>query len=359
MSFIIVVSLVLVVLAPPVAADPTPSLDELMIAPQGSQVTLTWDFYYKLLPSKFIFREQNSQPVTLDDPPTLKQNLTFIAANAFDLTVDGQPAPLTKIAELTLARDGGCIVRLLYPGRKNGRLQVREPLLSYYPPSYIMDYRVYAPLKRARNPTGYLMGGNSAQVIEYVEPDRNAPPFILDNLDTTPIRLFKAQLRVPWTNTNWLILALLLVLNRPARELAFSGLIMAAAWIVPCFFWTMDNLQVGFSIHPIVPGLVTAALCALCLRRSLKFAILAIALAAAGLLNGCFDIQQTSLERPEADVANLVGESLGFVTSLGLIFTIDYFLVAECRKFPGFDGEWKPKICWALAILALILSFVR
>jgi hypothetical protein len=82
-------------------------------------------------------------------------------------------------------------------------------------------------------------------------------------------------------------------------------------------------------------------------------------LAGVGLLNGCFDIQQSSLERPGADVANLIGAGLGFATGLALIFAIGILLAAECRKFPGFDHDWKPIICWALAVLALILAFVR
>jgi hypothetical protein len=356
----VIVVLSLAAAARPLPADPTPSLDQLLFIPQGGQVTLLWHFYYKLLPPKFIFREKNSLAISLDDPATLKQNLTLVASNAFDLNLDDRPAPLTKIIELTLAPDGGCLAKLLYPGRRNGRLRLREPLLAYYPSSYVMDYRIFNPLRRGHLPAGYFMGGeSSSSVIEFVESDQNAPPSVFDFLYTTPVMLFKEDLRSAWINTNWLFIALLLVLTRPPRELYPFALIMAALWIVPCFFWTMDNLQVGLSIHPIFPALVTVAMCVLCRRRTLKFGALCAALAVAGLLNGCFDIQQTNLERPDADVLNLIGESLGFAAGLGLVFVIGYLLVAECRKFPGFNRDWKPKICWIFAILALALSFVR
>ena len=110
-----------------------------------------------------------------------------------------------------------------------------------------------------------------------------------------------------WINTNWLFMAILLLLTRPGRDIYPLAWIMAGAWVVPCFFWAMDDLQIPVGIHPIVPALATVAICALCLRPSQNFAGLAVALGAAGLLNGCFDIQQTSLERPASDVANLIG----------------------------------------------------
>ncbi len=356
---VVFVVLLLVVFALPTAADPTPSLDQLMIMPQGSQVMVIWHFYFKLLPPKFIFREKNSLPIVLDDSATLKQNLAVLATNAFDYTLDGRPMPLVKLSELSIAPDGGCMARLLYPGRKNGRLQLSEPLLSYYPSSYIMDYRIFRPLKRARNPTGYFMGGDPSPVIDYVESDGTEPPSILDDLDNPQTKLFKEELRSAWINTNWLFLALLLVLIRPSRELFPLGLIMAAAWIVPCFFWIMKNLQVPFSIHPMAPGLVTAAVCLAVPRASLKFPLLAVVVAVVGLLNGCFDIQQTSLERPEADITNLLGAGIGFIISLGMVFAIGYFLVTECRKIPGFDRDWRPKMCVAFALIALIVSFMR
>lgn len=345
--------------APPADADPTPSLDQLYVIDQGRQFTVIWHFYYKLLPPKFIFREKNSKPIVLDDPATLKENLADIASAAFDLQVDGVPAPLLKIQELTVAPDGGCFATLLYPGHKNGRLQLRENLLPYYPSSYIINYQVYSPLDRLKGVSGYFTGGAPSPVVNYVQWGTDAPPSVLDWLNSTPVLLFKSELRTAWINTNWLFMAIVVVVLRPGRDVLRLGLVMAAGWFLPSFFWVLDGLQIPVTIHPVIPALVTVCICFLMLRRGMKFHWLAVFVAGASLLNGCYDIQQTSLERPASDSANLTGLSLGFVAGFALIFAIGMPLVAECRKYPGFQQGWAPKICWGLAALALILPWVR
>ncbi len=341
------------------AADPTPSLDEVTVIDQGPQITVLWHFFPKLLPSKVSLDENPSQVVVLDDPATLKQNLAALAATAFALTVDGQPAPLAKVSELTVAPDGGCFATLLYPGRRNGHLQVREPLLPSYPSSYIINYQIYSPLDPARGVSGYFTGGAPSPVVDYLQLGGEVRPSAWDWVHAKPVALFKAALRTAWINPNWLFMAILLLLMRRAKDLWPLAWIMAGAWIIPCFFWVMDDLQVPFPIHPVVPALATVAICLLCLRPSLKFAILATAIGAAGLLNGCFDIQQTSIERPPSDVSNLIGLGAGFVAGLALIFAIGLPIVTECRKVPGFQRHWSPKIGGAIAALALILPWLR
>jgi hypothetical protein len=349
----------LLLAALPLSADPVPSLDQLTVIDQGAQVTVVWHFFSKLLPPKVTLREKNPRVVTLDDPATLKQNLSELASAAFAITLDGQPDPLTKISELTVAPDGGCFATLLYPGRKNGRLQMRETLLPDYPSSYIINYQVYSPLDRARGVSGYFTGGAPSPIVDYVQFDGNAQPSAWDWLGSKPVQLFKTELRTAWINTNWLFMAILLLLTRPAKDIYPLAWIMAGAWVVPCFFWVMDGLQIPNALHPILPGMATVALCFLCLRPSVTFEGLAIAVGAAGLLNGCFDVQQTSLERPAPDISNLIGLCLGFVAGLALVFAIGFPIVSECRKYPGFQRAWAPKICWALALLALVLPWVK
>jgi hypothetical protein len=342
----------------PLFADPVPSLDQLTVIDQGPQITVIWHFYLKLLPAKFIPPGTSAQ-VALDDPSALRQNLTLLASSAFSLTLDGQPAPLTKISELTVAPDGGCFVSLLYPGRRSGHLQFRETLLPVYPSSYVINYRIYSPLAPARGLSGYLLGGAPPDAVAYTQVSGTISPSFLDQFDLTPVKLFKAELRTAWIDTDWLFLAILLVLCRPARELPLLAVIMFSTWFIPCFFWTMNNFQVPVPLHPALAGLVTAALCVLTLRPSLAFKSLAWSVAAAGLLNGCCDVQQSSLERPAPVVPNLIGLGLGFALGLALIFLLTLILVTECRKLPGFDRDWTPKIVWALALFALILPWLR
>ena len=350
--------LCLIAILLPLRADPVASLDQLTVLDQGRQITVSWHFYYKLLPPKITLPESNAQ-VTLDDPATLKQNLATLATAAFALTLDGQPAPLTQLSTLNLAPDGGCFATLLYPGRKNARVQLRETILPLYPPSYIINYQVYSPLAPAHGVSGYFTGGMPSPVVEYTQVGDDYHPSVFDALNATPVRLFKAELRAAWINPSWLFLTIIVVLLRPVRELYPLAWIMAMAWLLPTFFWARYGVQIPVAIHPFIPALLTAAIAALCARSKPPFAALLVALAIAGLLNGCLDIQQTSIERPPPTGENLAGLCLGLIAGFALIFAISLPLIAECRKYPGFQHTWAPKIAAALAVGAMVLAFVR
>ena len=342
----------------PLRADPVPSLDQLTVIDQGSQLTLIWHFYYKLLPQKFSLPGENTQ-IALDDPATLRQNLTRLARGAFALTINGQPTWLADLSELNLAADGGCYATLFYDGHKNGHLELRETILPLYPPSYIINYEIYSPLARARGVTGYFQGGAPSPVVTYMQVGDDYKPSILDALNATPVRLFKAELRAAWLNPGWLFLTLIVLLLRPARELYPLAWIMAMAWILPIFVWAANGTQVPFPLHPLVIALVTAAIAALGIWIAPRLAVFASALAFAGLLNGCLEVQQTTLERPPPDGANLTGLVLGLIAGFALIFAIALPLLHECRKQPGFQRSWAPKIAAALAIGAVVLALFR
>ena len=349
-----IVALCLVALLP-LRADPVPSLDQLTVIDQGSQLTLIWHFYYKLLPQRITLPGNGTQ-VALDDPATLKQNLALLARNAFALTLDGQPAPLTSLDGLNLALDGGCYATLLYPGRKNARVQLRETILPLYPASYIINYEIYSPLARARGVTGYFTGGAPSPVVDYTQIGDDYHPSPLDSLNATPVRLFKSELRAAWINPSWLFLTLIVLLLRPARELYPLAWIMVMAWILPIFIWAADGAQIPVTLPRIIPALVTTAIAALCYCSRTRLPLSGAAVALAGLLNGCLDIQQTSLERPPPDGANLTGLVLGLIAGFALIFAVALPLLHECRKTPGFQRHWAPKIAAALAFVAIALA---
>jgi hypothetical protein len=342
----------------PLRADPVPSLDQLTVIDQGSQLTLVWHFYYKLLPQKFTLPEYGTQ-VDLTDAAALKQNLTRIARVAFAITIDGKLAPPADLSEINLAADGGCTATIFFSGSKNARLELRETILPLYPPSYIINYEIYSPLARAHGVTGYFQGGAPSPVVAYTQISDDDKPSVFDALNATPVKLFKAELRAAWLNPAWLFLTLIVVLLRPARELYPLAWIMVMAWIIPIFIWATNGAQVPFALHPLVIALVTAAIAALGIWLAPSFAIFASAAALAGVLNGCLEVQQTTLERPPPDGANLTGLVLGLIAGFALIFAIALPLLHECRKQPGFQRNWAPKIAGGLAFLGLVLSFIR
>ena len=342
----------------PLRADPVPSLDQLTVIDQGSQLTLIWHFYYKLLPKKFSLPGSGVQ-VDLTDPATLRDQLIRLSRNAFALTVDGKPAPLADQGRVSLAADGGCDATLFYTGRQNAHIGLRETLLPLYPSSYIINYEIYSPLARAHSVTGYFQGGAPSPVVAYTQVGDDYKPSVLDALNATPVRLFKAELRAAWLNPGWLFLALIVLLLRPTRELYPLAWIMVMAWILPIFIWAANGVQVPFALHPLVTALITAAIAALGIWRAPSFGIFASTVALAGLLNGCLEVQQTTLERPPPDGANLTGLVLGLIAGFALIFAIALPLLHECRKYPGFQRNWAPKIAVGLAVGAVVLALSR
>ena len=342
----------------PLRADPVPSLDQFSVIDQGSQLTLVWHFYPTLLPTKFIppeYKAQIEEGLTAMPP---RSSTEILVRAAFILTLDGQPIKPVSV-ETNLAADGGCTATIVYPGRKNARLELREILLPHYPPSYIINYEIYSPLARAHGVTGYFQGGAPSPVVAYTQISDDYKPSVFDALNATPVKLFKAELRAAWLNPAWLFLALIVLLLRAARELYPLAWIMAMAWILPVFIWAANGAQVPFPLHPLVTALVTAAIAALGIGLAPSFAIFASAVALAGLLNGCLEVQQTTLERPPPDGANLTGLVLGLIAGFALIFAIALPLLHECRKQPGFQRNWAPKIAATLALGAMALSFFR
>jgi hypothetical protein len=330
------------------SADPTPS---------RSQLTLVWHFYPRLLPAKFSLPRSGAQ-IVLDDPASLKSNLTALAADAFQLSLEGQ-AQGPRSDDVNFTADGGCYATLLYPGRKNARVQLRETILPLYPPGYVINYEIYSPVARARGVTGYFTGGAPSPVVDYTQTGDDYKPSIFDSLNAAPWKLFKAGLRAAWTNPSWLFLTLIVLLLRPVRELYPLAWIMALAWILPIFIWAAKGAQIPFPLHPAIPALVMAAIAALGVLRPPRVPVLAAALAVAGLLNGCLEIQRTTLERPPPTGANLTGLVLGLLAGFALIFAVALPILHECRKQPGFQRAWAPKIAAALALGALVLAFIQ
>jgi hypothetical protein len=357
-SCLAVVVVCFIAVLPSLRADPTPSLDQITVIDQGVQLTLIWHFYPKLLPEKFSLPGSGVQ-VDLGTPATLLQNLIRLSRNAFTVTVDGKTVPPAEQGQAIPAPDGSCYATLFYAAHKNGSVTLQENILPLYPPGYVINYEIYSPLARARGVTGYFTGGAPSPVVEYTQTGDDYHPSIFDSLNTPPVKLFKAELRAAWINPSWLLLVLIVLLLRPAKELYPLAWIMALAWILPIFIWANNGTQIPFAIHPLIPALVTAAIAALSVLAAPPFATIASGVAIAGLLNGCLEIQRTTLERPPPSGANLTGLVLGLLAGFALIFAVALPILHECRKYPGFQRTWTPKIAAAIALLALVLAFVR
>jgi len=73
------------------------------------------------------------------------------------------------------------------------------------------------------------------------------------------------------------------------------------------------------------------------------------------MLNACYDVQQIPLENIDKAVPALIGLSLGFAGGMGLVLLVLLPLLWECKKYPPFQTEWAPKICWVVAVIAIVV----
>ncbi len=202
----------------PARGDPASLIQTLMVVDQGHYLSFQWSFYFVDFPKRFALRDDPATTLTFDDPSTLEANLARLVPTAFDLRIDGQSVRPDRISRLTISPNKVCTVTMIYRGRPGAQVELRAPVLQYLPPASIINYEILS-LNRTRDLiTGNLTArkGPFAQVVAYRETgDGHAPA---PGFEPVQVALFKAGLRIPWLNANWLFLALLLFLRLPARR---------------------------------------------------------------------------------------------------------------------------------------------
>ena len=55
----------------------------------------------------------------------------------------------------------------------------------------------------------------------------------------------------------------------------------------------------------------------------------------------------------------LVGLSLGFVGGIALVLLVLVPLWWECKKYPGFQENWAPRISWTIVAIAVFLPLQK
>jgi hypothetical protein len=330
--------------AVPARGDQAPGVQMLQIVDLGNFLVLNWNFYYGQFPTRFALKEK--QNISFEDPATLERNLSELALGAFDLRIDGRPVPPAKIASLTIAPNKFCTAKVIYPGRPGGHLEVRAPVLKYLPPAVVINFSVMGMGRTSRAVTGDLTaeGGPFPDVIRYQEVAEGGDTSMPS--ETAPANFFKNAVRIPWINLNWLLIVLILFLTQgPAQVLTVTG-VMTGAW------WLLCVLRLPWQMPELVAGLATALVGAMAAMRPGRSLALAFAACAAGLVNTVCDLQQLRS-------AEWFGSCLGFTTGMASVLAVLGALLWECKKYPEFDREWAPRLCWFSAALAVLLPIQR
>jgi hypothetical protein len=341
-------------------ADTVMSLETLRISDQGSQLTLTWNFNYLLLPPTFILREKGSETISLNDPQTLRQNLSDVIPVAFDIRIDGQPAGPLTIEKLTVSPNQRCTVVLVCPGHPKGHVEVRAPILQYLPDSYFIYYEAFNIKNMGLGKSGFL--GRKApyqSLIDYTQlaADGSGPPLVPQvkpKAESVSSISFKAEIRTAWINYNWLLICVVLLLMQMPMRIVILVLSMIVCWILLCLLWVLADYKVPWQIPEIVLSLPTVLICIVTIQYPRRVVGLTLLTLAAGMLNACYDIQQIPLAHADKALPALIGLSLGFVGGLGLVLLVLVPLLWECKKYPQFQTDWAPKICWVVAAIAII-----
>jgi len=325
----------------------------LKIEDQGSQFIFNWHFFYSQMPPRFVLHEMHDESISFPnaDAGLLKKYLSDIALSAFDLSVDGEKVQ-PELLTLTLYPNKSCAVVLRYPGRPGRKADLRAPILRYLPSSYILNVR----LSSSTGVTGVRFGAAYPPVVHFVQG--------VDNVVRPPApprfsKAFLSEVGTAWVNNNWILLGIVLLLLGQPKQIAALVASIVVCWILLCFATVILDWKFHWKIPEFTLCLPTVLLCLIslkCRARSVWFTVVTVA---AGLLNACYDIQQIPVSDPAQTVNTLIGLSLGFVGGIALVLIVVVPLWWECRKYPGFQEHWAPKIAWAVALLAVFLPLQK
>jgi hypothetical protein len=352
LRIIIFITASLFLSAPHLRADPPQyGMATLVIEDQGDQLTFNWHFFFRQFPAHFLLRERQNTPISLQepDPAVLKQNLSAVVQAAFDVRIDGQPVQ-PKLLNLTLYSGRSCSVILSYPGHLHSKVEVRAPILQYLPPSFVFNVRI----QTATGATGAFFGKNFPPVLHFVQGEVSRPwgkAFFSNE--------FAGELGVAWVNYNWILTCIVLLLMGQPKQMAVLILSIVVFWISLCLAATVFSYQLPYSIPQLALCLPTILLCIVCAWRQNSLVLLTAITLASGLLNACYDIQQIPLSGSTRTINALVGLSLGFAGGIALVLLAVVPLWWECRKYPGFQESWAPKISWIIAAIALFLPLQK
>jgi hypothetical protein len=308
------------------------------------------------LPPTFVLQEKASQTITLNDPQTLNQNLSDLVSVAFDVHIDGQEVGQVKIEKLTVLPDRRCMVIFSYPAHPYGHVEIRAPILQYFPDTFFIYYEIFNIHNMGMGKSGFL--GRKAPyqpIIDYtlLASDGSGPPVEVKTESASSVA-FKAEIRTAWINYNWLFICVILLLMQMPKRVVILVVSMIVCWILLCLLWVFADYKFPWKIPEIVLGIPTVLLCVVTVKYPDRMVGLTLITLAAGILNACYDIQQIPLANLEKAIPALIGLSLGFAGGMGLVLLVLVPLLWECKKYPRFQTDWAPKICWVVAVIAIV-----
>ena len=323
----------------------------LQIEDRGSQLVISWHFFYFLLPQQLVLHEKQDTPISLQtaDTQLLKQNLSDIALAAFDLKIDGQTVQPTLLS-LTTYPNRSCLVLLSYPGKPRSQVDLRAPILQYFPTGYYLTVSISSSTGKK----GGIFGSRFPPVIHFVQgdlPRQPVKPFFSKD--------FIAEWGAAWVNYNWILSCLVLLLMRQPKQIGVLIASIMVCWIVLCFASAVFDCKLPYNLPQIALCVPTVLLCLVCIKYPKRFVLLTLLTVAAGVLNAWYDIQQIPLSVPAQTVNALVGLALGFAGGIALVLVVLVPLWWECKKYPGFQENWAPKISWIVAAVAVFLPLQK
>jgi hypothetical protein len=329
------------------ADTPEKNMANLKIEDQGTQMVVSWHFFYYLLPQNFVLHEMQDEPMALDtaDSHLLEKNLSDFVLSAFEVTVDGRTVQPTLLS-LSTYPNKSCLAFLSYPGHPHSTVKLEAPVLQYFSPNYFLGVSVTSTTGKR----GGFIGKGFARDFQFVQGDIPRAP-------TKPLfsKDFIAEWGAAWVNYNWILSCLVLLLMRQMKQIALLIGSIVVCWILLCLASTLFDYRVPCKIPQIALGIVTVLLCILGTKYPQRFVLLTLVTMAAGALNAGYDIQQIPLTAPAQTVNALVGLAAGFAGGIAVVLVVVVPLWWECRKYPGFEQNWAPKICWGVAAIAVLL----
>jgi hypothetical protein len=318
---------------------------------QARRLLLTWVFYYDELAPQSVLPDGSGEKSILTTPQELKSALSKVAQSAFLLKLGTQTLPPPTVSQIIVLPDKTCLIVLAYKAPGAGPLEVRAPVLRILPPNYLINVR-FMGLDGKMGST--LLDRNSPPLMAAVKGEGIGAPEPPPG-SANPFRTaFAAELGAAWVHTDWILLAILLLVANPIRRGAFLLVTVIVLRIILVHLVFAFGLVFPWRIPGSVLCLPIIAIATLVTRPKPMPVLLTAAVIGSGFIYTIYDLQFMPTRERITPPAALIGYQTGFLAGFLLALAIILGIGMELNKSHQFHGKWsRDGICWGAAAISL------
>jgi hypothetical protein len=262
--------------------------------------------------------------------------------------------PTPQVSQIIVLPDKTCLIILTYPVQGIGPLEIRAPVLRILPANYLINVRAMSPGGKIGST---LVDRNSPPLIAAVKGEGTGAPESSSASGAPFLAAFSMELGTAWVHTDWILLAILIMVANPIRRAAFILSAVIILRIILVHLVLASGLAFPWQIPAFLLCLPVIVLAALATRSRQMPVLLAAAAIVAGLIYTAYDLQFLPPAGRMSSLASGIGYQSGFLAGYFLAIAIVLAIGFELNKSRELHGKWSRNgISWAAAATSLWIS---